>query len=191
MSEFIFDNYEWMICFFLSLVSAIVVYFRTRSLGKSSKKFIEEIEMFKSVYKQQEEKSQSFTEEIKDYVLNPQTNELEEVELPKNVQTAIQSYIDSALERALERYLYDQDSAEEDPEEMYVQAVRDLSVLGEAMESAEYYRERYGLDGFASLADIYAKVDEEAQSCKKKINQIEEKKSEISSQASSETQKQT
>lgn len=117
---------------------------------------------------------QSFTEFEKDYLLNPVSNELEEKPIPKNVQEYINSFIECALERALERFL-PKDVEDVDDVAEYSQHVEDLAVLGEAMELSEMYREKLGLSDKLSMAQIFAKVDEEAQALKVKLAQASKK----------------
>lgn len=185
MKDFVICNWDWLLTILCAVIGALFVYVRTRSLVKSLN-FLKE-NLFMGKFKTSDTNGvvqQSFSDTIPDYVLNPQTNELEELEVPKNVQVFIQSYIDCALERALERYLpKETDNMEPDPREEYETAVADLAVLGEAMEQAEFYRERFGLSNRASIADIYAEVDKQAQLLKVKIaeNNKEVKQDEASS----------
>lgn len=184
MKDFFVCNWEWILTILCSVVGAVFVYVRTRSLVESLNYLKESLFMgnFKTL-ESNGSVQQSFSETVPDYVLNPQSNELEELEVPKNVQVYIQSYIDCALERALERYLpKETDNMEADPREEYEASVADLAVLGEAMEQAEVYREKFGLSNHASIADIYAEVDKRAQLLKEKIAEKnkEVKKDEIS-----------
>lgn len=195
MFDFIVENYDTLLLCLVGFLSALATFLRTRSLSKSVKNFCEVQNMLYKKTEDVKEVKQEFSETVPDYVLNVQTNELEELEVPKNVQTFIQSYIDCALERALERYMPSEkdDLDQVDPREEYERSVNDLGVLAEAMEQAEMYRERYGLSNFASLSDIYAKVDEEAQSLKKQIAEVnnkEVKKDETSQVPSVEAEKQ-
>lgn len=110
---------------------------------------------------------QSFTPYEPQYVLNPVTNNLEAVPGPgRNVQEKIQSYVACALESALERFLpkdvQDDDTVVAD----YTQRMDDLGLIGEAMEVAEDYRERYNLPDNYSARQIYEFVQKQANDLK-------------------------
>lgn len=113
--------------------------------------------------------SQSFTEEVKDYILDPVSNELQELPIPKNIQQYIQSFVGSCLERTLERFLPSNVEESNDTYADYTERVEDLSRLGEAMELAEEYREVFHLPDNATMAQIFAAVDKNAQELKSKL----------------------
>lgn len=121
-------------------------------------------------------KGQPFTPYRDAYVLNTATNELDKLPVPKNVQEYVQSFVECALERAFERFLprveRDDDSVIAD----YTQRVEDLAALGEAMDIAEDYRERFNLPDSMSIADIYSRVDKEAHKLKERLSELGKKK---------------
>lgn len=124
---------------------------------------------------------QSISEEVVDYVLNPDTNRLEELEVKKNLQKDIQSYIDCALERALERFHVSSEQPDESRESLvegYSAVNQDLSVLADAMEVAEQYRDEFGLPDTASLSDIYGEVDRQAKLWKNRLSSFNKAKEE-------------
>lgn len=137
----------------------IVNFFRTGRLSNGAKKFIiEEVNALKkdtSVY------SQTFSEEIPDYVLNPVTNELEESPIPKNVQKYIESYIDTALDRVIERFLPENvvEAEGEDNVTDYTQMYEDLAYAGEVFDIAEDYREKFNLPDTMSVQDVFKYVE--------------------------------
>lgn len=117
---------------------------------------------------------QTFTDYVKDYILNPGTNELEELPKLKNVQAYIQSFLCTCLEASLEKFLPKIENAE-DVTADYTQRLNDLAVLGDYMELAEEYREKLNLPDTASVAEIYAAVDKSAQDLKCKLDNAEVK----------------
>lgn len=120
--------------------------------------------------------SQEFSEYAKDYVLNPATNQLEELETLKNIQAKIDSYVDCALERALEKFLPKIVEESDDVVDSYSDSVQDLASLGEAMETAEYYRTALNLPDSYGMAQIYEAVDKHAQLLKQKLSESQKKK---------------
>lgn len=126
-------------------------------------------------FETREKKSQEFTPYRDDYLLNSSTNELEKLPIPKNVQEKIDSYVECALERALERFLPSNVTDVDDVAD-YTQKVEDLSILGEAMEVAEGYRDELGLPDNYSIAQIYEAVDARAKELKGKLSEIGKKK---------------
>lgn len=123
-------------------------------------------------------KGQEFSETIKDYILDPVTNELEESPVPKNVQAEIQSYIDVALDRALEKFLPQVATEVDDVEDNYTAVAQDLASMGDAFDLAEEYREKLGLGADVSVADIFAKVAERAETLKQTLMNKTQKKEE-------------
>lgn len=179
MLDFLFENWIDITFFVLGALCFLVTFTRTGSLKKSVENLSEVFEM-KKKYKTVDTvkaKEQSFSEEIKDYILDPATNELEEKPIPKNIQDYIQSFIECALERALQRFL-PENVIEDNSISDYTQKVDDLSSIGEAMEIAENYRERYNLPDNYSLSDIYSFVDKQAKDIKEKLIKKENKGSE-------------
>lgn len=118
--------------------------------------------------------AQTFSETIDDYVLNPETDRLEKLEIPINIQEKIQSYAEFALDRALDRFLPTEDHTADDVVESYQQHQMDLSVLGEAMDLAESYREEFSLPDNYSIAQIYAEVEKKATDLRKEIGAVRE-----------------
>lgn len=118
--------------------------------------------------------AQTFSETIDDYVLNPETDRLEKLEIPINLQEKIQSYAEFALDRALDRFLPTEDHTADDVVESYQQHQIDLSVLGEAMDLAESYREEFSLPDNYSIAQIYAEVEKKATDLRNEIGAVRE-----------------
>lgn len=174
MLNFIVGNKDLilnLVCVIIAFVGFIVTMVRTGSVKKSLNAMQEVNEMaYKNLKKS---RAQSFTPYEKDYILNPATNELEEKEVPKNVQEYIQSYVDTCLEKALEKFL-PSDKVSEDNDHIvdYSETVQDLAVLGDAMELAEDYREKYGLPDTYSAKQIYDFVNQRAQSLKSSISKV-------------------
>lgn len=167
------------------LICAIVTFFRTGSISKTIKilKEVEEMK-YRNVDTRSNEK-QSFSDYIKDYILNTATNELEELPIPKNVQDKIQSFIGTSLEFALEKFLpkarsYDEYCSDltsvptDVIADVYQSRVEDMAALAESMEVAEKYRSEFGLSDTASYAEIYAAIDKRAQELKSKLNLVVE-----------------
>lgn len=175
--NFVGENWQYLLSILLAVFTAFITWKRTGNIGNNLNILKGDFDMkFKKEYQPDSVVKQQFSEEVPDYVLNPDTNELEELSIPKNVQKYIDSYIDCALERILERAMPSEDSQQTDPVEEYTGAVQDLALLGEAMEQAEFYREKFGLSNYATIAEIYGRVDEQAKLLKQ---QIAEKNKEV------------
>lgn len=159
----------------LSCLAFLITFVRTGSLKKAIKNF-SEVNMVKYRTMATREKTapspQEFSEFEDDYVLNPDTNELEKLPIQKNIQAKIDSYLECALEKALERFLPQNVSEVDDVREDYSKSVEDLGSLGAAMEAAEEYRERFNLPDNYSLSDIYDFVDKHAKELKVKLSEF-------------------
>lgn len=180
-TEFLQCYYEYIVgavIFLMAVVSFFVTLLTKKSVTKSVNSFKEVFDL-KTKYLNADTRvrpSQSFSEEVTDYVLNENTNELVVSPLPKNVQDYIDSHIDTALERALERFMEPKNVLEEDVVNDFTSSVNDLTYLAEAMEKAEYYREKLGLPDSYSVGQIYSAVDKHAQDLKIKIKEVQNDK---------------
>lgn len=193
MVEFFLNNLDLVkdiVVFILAVIAFIVTLFTRRNVTSAVKDFKEVEDLkYRTVNKfKSADTVQEFTPYVKDYVLNPQTNELEELPVPKNVQDYIQSFVDCALERFKEKYL-PQNVQESDLVADYASSVSDLSSLAEAMETAEYYREKFSLPDDYSMADIYQFVDKQANSLKAQLKLKRENKNQEVSDVESEKTK--
>lgn len=161
-----------------SIIVFVITFVRTGSLKKSFgrvEQFLEEDMKYKTVEsKVGEDYNQKFTDYVDDYILNPQTNELEKLKVPKNIQKYIDSYIDSALNCALEKFL-PVEKVEDNVVADYTEKVDDLASIGEAMEVAEQYREKYHLDDKMSIGDIYKFISKQADDIKTKLGNLNKK----------------
>lgn len=161
------------VCFIIATIFSIVNFFRTGRLSKSAKQFIcSEVNELK---KDTSNYSQSFSEEITDYILNPVTNELEVSPVPKNIQKYIDSYIDVALDRVLERFLPEQVIEDKDDVADYTQMQEDLAYMGDVFELAEDYRDKFGLDNNMSVQDIFRYVGTKSNELGEKLKNIGKK----------------
>lgn len=175
MIDFVLKNWEQILLGLIAIVVGICTFIRTGSVSRSLKKMEDfEVKFRTPEQARQQSKPQEFSDYVDSYVLNPETNVLEKLETQKNIQAVIQSYADIAVEKALERFLPSQVDTESDPIANYEDSVRDLAVLGEAMETAEYYRDEFGLPDSYSIAQIYAEVDKKAQAYKSAISKANE-----------------
>lgn len=171
------DLFNDLVILALSVVGFIVTIIRTGNVKKSIDSFKEVEELKKTV--ESRTYRQSFTPDEKDYILNPATNELEEKPIPKNVQDYINSHIETCLERVLERFLPQQHSEEDNTIADYTQRVDDLASIGEAMELAEEYRDKFGLPDNYTMSQIYEAVDKSAKSLKDKLSEANKPKPEV------------
>lgn len=159
-----------------ALLAFLITFIRTGSISKSIKN-LKEVQDLK--YQTQEDRvqpSQSFSETVPDYVLNPSSNELERLPVDKNIQEYIQSFVDTALANALERFLPKVISEDDDTVESYADKQADLGSLADAMDIAEEYREKYNLPDSYSMADIYSFVDQQASAIKSKLADLNKPK---------------
>ncbi len=153
------ENVLSLFCFVGVFIMNIVNFFRTGRLSNGAKKFItDEVNALK---KDTSGYSQTFSEEVPDYVLNPVTNELEKSPIPKNVQKYIESYIDTALDRVIERFLPENVVEAEGDDNVvdYTQMYEDLAYAGEVFDIAEEYRERFNLSPTMSVQDVFNFVE--------------------------------
>lgn len=170
-----FDNWEFWLYVGFVLLLGLIEFFRTGSLKRSVKKISEVIDLnYRTIDSKRQEDvvSQEFSEFKSSYVLNEDSNELEELEVPINIQAQIQSYLSSALENALERFLPGVLDEVGEQVAHYQDTVVDLADLGQAMETAEFYREQLGLSDKASMSDIYSAVDKLSQEYKSAIGKV-------------------
>lgn len=185
--EIVYD----FIVFGLSIAAFVVSIVRGHSISQAVKNF-EEVSNLKyktatSARKDSAQHSQTFSEYVKDYVLNPGTNELEELEVPKNIQAKIDSYVNTALESALERFMpkvVGDDNTSID----YTAAAEDLAVVGDAMDRAEEYREKFNLPDTMTYKEIYDFIGTQAADLKKKLGEMNNRKELRVNAQSSETQ---
>lgn len=163
----------------LGVITFVITFIRTGNIKKALKDFSEVFDLkFKTVSSDRSIYSQSFSPEVKNYVLDSSTNELEELPIPKNIQDYIQSHIETCLERALDKLLPSQNIKEDDLIADYTHKRDDLAVLGEAIELAESYRSSMHLPDNMSIAQIFSEVDKSAQSIKGELAKLSVSKSE-------------
>lgn len=179
-----FDSVLSLLFFVSIFVVSVINFFRTGRLSNGAKKFItDEVNMLK---KDTSGYSQTFSEEVPDYVLNPVTNELEESPIPKNVQKYIESYIDTALDRVIERFLPENvvEAEGEDNVADYTQMYEDLAYAGEVFDIAEDYRDKFNLPDTMSVQDVFEYVEKMsedlAERLKNQTNKSEVKDNETS-----------
>lgn len=154
-----FDSVLSLLFFVGTFVVSVINFFRTGRLSNGAKKFI--IDEVSNLKKDTSGYSQTFSEEVSDYVLNPVTNELEESPIPKNVQKYIDSYIDTALDRVIERFLPENvvEAEGDDNVADYTQMYEDLAYAGEVFDIAEDYRDRFNLPPTMSVQDVFNYVE--------------------------------
>lgn len=178
MLQFLQSEYFLSLCFSLfGLIAFIITYFRTGSIKKSVKSFKECLMKYQTIDDKVElEKSGSYSQKfspyVDDYVLNSETNCLEKLPNPVNIQEKIQSYLSCALEQALEKFLPNFNVQEDDSVAQYVERTDDLAVIGDAIERAEEYREHYNLPDNMSISEIYSYIDKQAKQIKQHINSV-------------------
>lgn len=170
------DVVQELIIFALAVISFIVTLLVKRSVKKSINSFSEVMDLKnKSKFLTEETRcssSQSFSETVPDYHLNADTNELEVLPSPRNIQAKIDSYIESALDRALKRFVPEVSATVDDVAEQLDTSTLDLSSMAQAMEIAESYREQLGLPDSYSISDIYGAVDKHSQELKKRLSEL-------------------
>lgn len=197
MLDFLVSNWLEILIGFVAFVCFVVTFIRTGSITKSLDILKEVFDLkYRTVDTRINEK-QSFSDFIKDYILNTATNELEELPIPKNVQDKIQSFIGTSLEFALEKFLpkvknYDEycnDLCSVPTEviaDVYQSRVEDMASIAESMELAEKYRQDFGLPDTATYADIYAAIDKKARELKESLNKVREFNPEVKPEVKSE-----
>lgn len=174
MQNFIY--YVPIVSLLVSVLVGIIVFFRTGSLKKAINSFFEVNQMYtkkkcQTIEKHVEPKLE-FSDYVPDYILNSSTNELEEAPKQKNIQAYIDSFLTTSLQASLEKFLPKVQSVVDDVADSYDKSVQDLALLGETMEVAEEYREKYGLSDNATISDIYSRVDAEAKKLKQGLSAL-------------------
>ena len=180
--QFLSENFDLVyqvIVFGLAVAAFVVSLVRGHSIKKAVENF-KEVDNLKyktaaAARKSSAQHSQTFSEYAKDYVLNPGTNELEELEVPKNIQAKIDSYLNTSLEAALERFM-PKVVAEDNTPVDYTAAAEDLAVVGDAMDRAEEYREKFNLPDTMSYKEIYDFIGTQAAELKKKLGEMNKSK---------------
>lgn len=102
--------------------------------------------------------SQVFDEYADDYKYVEATGEIVKSPERVNIQAKIDSYRSTALDVLLNKYLGNDDSVSGDPgyvDHDYGRLYNDLADLGQCIEIANDYRDRYGLDDGMSVVDVY------------------------------------
>lgn len=162
---------------------ALVLYFIQLIRTNSTKKAVNNL---KDIYMQKKYKtaydnnkvSQAFSKTVPDYVLNVETNELERSPVDKDLQDYIQSFADVAIQNAIEKFL---PKVIEDDDKIadYTSKREDLAVIGEAMDRAEYYREKYNLPSSYSVREVYDFVQKQADELKANLHNVKKSKQEV------------
>lgn len=101
---------------------------------------------------------QVFDEYADDYEYIESTGEIVKSPERVNIQDKIDSYRSTALDVLLDKYLGNNDNLTGDPgyvDHDYGRLYNDLADLGQCIEIANDYRDRYGLDDGMSVADVY------------------------------------
>ena len=173
------DQIIEIVCLVFGAVISLITFFRTGSISKTVKNFKEVLDVkYKTVDTNREIfHSQTFTPYRDNYVLDTATNELEKLPNPENVQESIQSYIDTSLQAALEKYLPNigkQQIEEDDLIADYTESRNDLAAIGDAMELAEEYRDKFNLPDTMSIADIYQHIGKYSEDLKNKMKVVSE-----------------
>lgn len=170
------------VVYILGIVFFIITFKRTGNFKKSLQSLKEYDDMIKyhtaatrAALEEKTPTQQSFTETVKDYILDPSTNELQESPIEKNVQDYIDSHIDIALDRALQKFCPPDVVDEDDVIADYTNSREDLAVIAEAMDVAEEYRERFGLSDKLSISQIYAEVNKRSEDLKAKLYKTNKK----------------
>lgn len=164
------NDFGLLISVIVGFLCFLVTLFRTGSVQKAIKnlKEYEEMIKYKVAEKPQEPKVQEFSKTITDYILDPVTNELEVSPIPKDVDAEIQSFKDVSLESALEKFLPD-DVKTSDQIADYANMSADLSVLADAIDLAEDYREQYNLSDDMTTEQIFKFVQQQSDDLKQSI----------------------
>ena len=116
---------------------------------------------------------------ITDYKLDEVTGELVELPTKRDIQAEIDSFAETALENVFDRFMPVKDlSADEQAVEYRQRITDDLSLLAEASQVAEDYKEELRLDPSMSISEVYKQVFLKSEDLAKSIKQKQEKKQE-------------
>lgn len=116
--------------------------------------------------------SQEFDEYADDYKYIEATGEIVKSPERVNIQEKIDSYRSTALDVLLDKYLGNDDIDAGDTgyvDHDYGRLYNDLADLGECIEIANDYRDRYGLDDNMSVVDVYKFVQGKLDTLNKEI----------------------
>lgn len=113
---------------------------------------------------------------ITDYKLDEVTGELVELPTKRDIQAEIDSFAETALENVFDRFMPVKDlSADEQAVEYRQRITDDLSLLAEASQVAEDYKEELKLDPAMSISEVYKQVFLKSEDLAKSIKQKQEK----------------
>lgn len=121
--------------------------------------------------------AQSFKSVVPTYQLDEKTHKLVETGF-RDIQKEIDSYADCALNKMLDKFLNVEDKISEqfnvvDTDEVVETANNfDLADLGEALEVAEIYREKYGLPLSSTPHEIFAYIKQKEKDVNSKIENL-------------------
>lgn len=163
------DNLLMLCSCVVAIIAFVVTLFRTGSIKKSLKEFDSILSKYLTVdSKERKNKALTFSEYVDDYVLGRDDN-LEKLPTPKNIQKQIDSYVDTCLQRSLERYMPD-NVIDSDEVVDYTSACNDLASFADVLDTAEHYREQFGLSDTLSVSDVYEELGKRAAELKNKLN---------------------
>ena len=159
----------WACVAIVYLIVSLVLFFRTKDV-----KYIKGV----SDYQETEPvKAQSFEgAQFKPvYRLNKSTGELELTDEVIDVQALIDSCRDVCLQACLERFL-PQEGQEDVIQGQYDQYSDDLDQMSDLLETAEQYRDEFGLSPMATMEEIFAEVAKRRETARATLDNLRKKK---------------
>ena len=109
------------------------------------------------------------------YRLNKQTGILELTDEVIDVQALIDSCRDVCLQACLERFMPDQQSDQDIIQGQFDQYSDDLDHMTDLLETAEQYRDEFGLSSSATMEDIFAEVAKRRESVRATLDNLRKK----------------
>lgn len=180
-----FDSIAYLVALVLSVLNAIITFVRTGTLKKEYKEMV-----YRSPdYQKDDSAKQSFDNLKTEYVLNERVGELEEKTEKTDLQSLINSSVDTALDRVLQRLQPGGYDLEADLESQDDSFQDDLMDFADLLDRAEDYREKFGMSAKASTAEIFARVQEESDSIKQRLDSLRKPKKEEKEIQDNESQK--
>lgn len=156
-----------LIAMILSLSLTCFYALKTGGLKKLIKEVSVMISKFKTVQTVEPSKGQTFETTKPIFRLNKSSGELEKTGDVLDLQEMINSCLDQALSRVLDRLM---PQVEEDKQLYeYRQMSDDIDELVKMQEVADYYREKYQLDGKMSMEEVFSVVYDKAQAIHDKL----------------------
>lgn len=173
-----YESIFYIVSVILSAITAVVTFVRTGTIKKGVNNMLFRSPTYQEHLTDEEKakQSQTFDNLKTEYILNKNTNELEEKPEKTDLQSLINSSLDTALDRVLQRLMPESMDIEGQIESEYDSFSDDLIDYATIIERAEQYRDEFDLPAEMSVSDIYKRVQLEADGLKTRLDNLRKPK---------------